>query len=369
MEIIDRRRLGAYDAAVRDIRHVRIFHDPNRYAGHVNRGGIWNFGDGELVVAHRVKTVDYRNADWLAAGAHDFSHLPAGATSGIMLNRSLDGGETWPESEKAWIWNNERSTDELLEWLRPREPDQRERIDLSHADAVMHLSPAGEHLRWPLGGAIRPNLGSRDSFHLGKRDFRNMPSFCLRSGDRGRTWERHPTLIEGPSISPDTGFLAANLGHVAFDNGVLGIVGTTNHRSISCFYVSYDNGISWEYVSEVARGVDPDCDCGYTYMGVHRLPDGRLMTLHAPHAGELAVRGVLRGRRHELDGAALRREPRHALPPGQRRSAASATGQSRSPVSLPVRAGDPRRADRDHVRQAVGGRPARDTRRAERRPG
>ena len=84
MEIIDRRRLGAYDAAVRDIRHVRIFHDPNRYAGHVNRGGIWNFGDGELVVAHRVKTVDYRNADWLAAGAHDFSHLPAGATSGIM---------------------------------------------------------------------------------------------------------------------------------------------------------------------------------------------------------------------------------------------------------------------------------------------
>ena len=28
----------------------------------------------------------------------------------------------------------------------------------------------------------------------------------------------------------------------------------------------------------MARGVDPDCDCGYTYMGVHRLPDGRLMT-------------------------------------------------------------------------------------------
>lgn len=278
METSDRRRLGAYDVAVRDTRHVRIFHDPERYAGHVNRGGIWNFGDGELAVAHRVKTVDYGNADWLAAGAHDFSHMPVGATSGILLNRSLDGGETWPESEKAWIWNNERSTDEVLEWLRPREPDERERIDLSDGDAIMHLSPVGEHIRWPLGGALRPHLGSRDSFHLGKRDFRNMPSFCLRSRDRGRTWERHPTLIEGPSISPDTGFLAANLGHVTFDNGVVGIVGTTNHRNISCFYVSYDNGVSWEYVSEVVRGVDPDLDCGFTYMGVHRLPDGRLMT-------------------------------------------------------------------------------------------
>ncbi len=92
-----------------------------------------------------------------------------------MLNRSLNGGQTWPESEKAWIWNNKRSTDELLEWLRPREPDQRERIDLSQADAAMHFSPAGEHLRWPLGGAIRPHLGSRDSVDLGKRDFRNMP--------------------------------------------------------------------------------------------------------------------------------------------------------------------------------------------------
>ena len=274
-----RRRLGAYPVAVRDLQHVRIFYDPNRYAGHPNRGGIWNFGDGELVVAHRVKTVDYRTPDWkMGNAAHDFSHMPAGATSGIMLNRSFDNGQTWPESEKTWIWNNDRSSDEILEWLRPRDADERERIDLSQPDAIMHFSPAGEHLRWPLGGSVRPELGAGGNFHLGKRPALAMPTFCLRSRDRGRTWENHTTLIEGPAISPDTGFLVANLGYVAFDNGVIGIVGTTSHRNISCFYVSYDCGISWEFVSVVARGMTSDPDFGYTYMGVHRLPDGRLMS-------------------------------------------------------------------------------------------
>ena len=240
----NRRRLGSQVVEVRDVHHVRIFYDPDRYAGHPNRGGIWNFGDGEIVVAHRVKTVDYRAPDWkMSNAAHDFSHLSAGTTSGIMLNRSFDNGESWPENEKAWIWNNDRSLDEILEWLRPVDPSQRGDIDMSESDAIMHFSPAGEHLRWPLGGGVRQQLGPGDNFHLGKRPWLTMPTFCLRSKDRGRTWEDHPTLIEGPSISPDTGFLAANLGQIRFANGVIGIVGTTNHRNISCLFVSYDNGV------------------------------------------------------------------------------------------------------------------------------
>ena len=113
---------------------------------------------------------------------------------------------------------------------------------------------------------------------MGRRE--HPPSFSLRSRDRGRTWERHATLIEGPSWAPDGGLLCVNLGHVQFDNGVLGIVGSTNHRNTVCFYVSYDHGLSWQYVSEVASARRaPDHTYGYSYLGVHRLPDDRLMCL------------------------------------------------------------------------------------------
>ena len=78
METPYRRRLGVRRVEIRDLRHVRIFHDPDLYAGHPNRGGIWNFGDGEIVVAHRVKGIDYQTSDWKEAGAHNFSHLSPG---------------------------------------------------------------------------------------------------------------------------------------------------------------------------------------------------------------------------------------------------------------------------------------------------
>lgn len=71
-----------------------------------------------------------------------------------------------------------------------------------------------------------------------------------------------------------------NLGHVQFDNGVLGMVGATYRRNVACLYASYDNDISWEYVKEIARAArTPDMMYGYSYLGVHRLPDGRLLCL------------------------------------------------------------------------------------------
>ncbi len=137
----------------------------------------------------------------------------------------------------------------------------------------------GEYLRFPFGGReLRndPQLPPGINFHLGRRE--HPPSFSLRSRDRGRTWERHATLIEGPSWAPDGGFLCANLGHVQLDNGVLGMVGATYRRNVACFYASYDHGLSWEYVSEIARAAHaPDMFYGYSYLGVHRLPDDRLL--------------------------------------------------------------------------------------------
>ena len=160
--------------------------------------------------------------------------------------------------------------DEILDWLRPVAPEEREQIDLTDPDAIIHFCH-GEYLQFPFGGRML-NASPREpgiNFHLGRRE--HPPSFSLRSRDRGRTWERHATLIEGPSWAPDGGFLCVNLGHVQLDNGVLGIVGSTYHRNTVCFYVSYDHGLSWQHVSEVARAHrTPDYKHGYSYLGVHR---------------------------------------------------------------------------------------------------
>ena len=79
-----------------DVRHARIFYDDRMYAAHPNRGGIWNFGNGEIAVAHMVKPADYKTGE----GVHHLYWNSTGA--GVMLNRSYDGGQTWPEDEKGW---------------------------------------------------------------------------------------------------------------------------------------------------------------------------------------------------------------------------------------------------------------------------
>ena len=279
-----RRKLGTREVAVHDVEHIRLHYDDHLYLYAPNRGGLWNFGDGELAIAYLAGPVDYQAPlPPGKPGPYRHSHPIAerGARAGgVLLSRSFDYGQTWPENERSWIWHNDRSDNEILDWLRPRAPEQREQIDLTQPDSIIHFCH-GEYLRFPFGGRdLRndPQLPPGINFHLGRRE--HPPSFSLRSPDRGRTWERHATLIEGPSWAPEGGFLCVNLGHVRFDNGVLGMVGATYRRNVACFYASYDNGLSWEYVSEIARAAyAPDMYYGYSYLGVHRLPDDRLLCL------------------------------------------------------------------------------------------
>ena len=287
-----RKRLGVTTVQAKNVDHVRVYYDKNKYAAHVNRGGLWNFGDGEIAVAHRVKPVSYETGEGVRYPfAHDFSHKPWGDHSGIVLNRSFDNGQTWPEDQKQWIWNNEQSLEEILDWLRPVDPSRRERIDMGHPDAIMHFCPAGEHLKFPFGGAAYDDAGLRSaqaidpakSFHLGRMAHLghgdNPFTFCMRSKDRGRSWEPHVTIIDGPDRGG--GAHIVNLGHVRFDSGVLGAVGLTKRadQQVASFFVSHDNGVSWAFLSEVARQSDAtDPTYRVTYNGVHRLPDGRLMT-------------------------------------------------------------------------------------------
>lgn len=257
--IQSRRKIGVNQVQPQDVRHVRIFYDENMYAAHTNRGGIWNFGDGEITVAHLLKPCEYQTDS-------DVGHSYAMPEAGLMLNRSSDNGETWLESERNWIWNNSNSTYDLTEWLRPVDAAQREQIDLSAPDSMMHFCYS--HYCRGGYGAPQPWVG-----------------FCVRSKDRGRTWEKKPSRIEGPGGTMGVGLLIVNLGHVRFDNGVLGVVGTSyadDGVRHTCFFVSYDNGVSWEFYSRIIASESGPADATgdqrsrYTYTGLHLLPDGRL---------------------------------------------------------------------------------------------
>ncbi len=289
-----RRKNGVRKVQLSEVRHIQVHRDENLYMFAPNRGGLWNFGDGELAIAYLAVPMDYSTD--LPGGFNRHSggprsirgvHPKWGSETGAMISRSLDGGETWPEEERQWIWNNDRSLEETLDWLRPRDAAEREEIDLGDPDSIIHFCHS-EYLKFPIGGGMN-SVDPADNFHLGR--LKHLPSFCLRSRDRGRTWERHATLIDAPNWAPGGGYLTVNLGCVRFDNGVLGIAGGIYRRNICAYYVSYNNGINWEYVSNVAMvsehvtPLDGDMLAGFNYSGIHLLPDGRLMCSMLHHSG------------------------------------------------------------------------------------
>ncbi len=296
-----RRRVGVRKVEVQDPRNIIIHRDPDMYFYATNRGGIWNFGDGEIAVAYAAVPMDYKTMDdsynktWQrhAGGPrHTWNtHERWGSETGIMLSRSFNYGETWPDDQHQWIWNNNGTVDEILDWLRPRPRHEREEIDLGDNDSIIHFCH-GDYLRYPIGnrGTDGKTLEAK-TYNPGRRH--HAPSISLRSRDRGRTWEGNPTVIESPGWAPDGGYLSVNLGHVRFDNGVLGIVGGVYRRNAQCYYVSYDNGISWEFCSEVVRVSSGIAEfgggneiAGFNYSGVHRLPDGRVMCSMHKHPPE-----------------------------------------------------------------------------------
>ena len=196
-----------------------------------------------------LKPVDYKTGE----GVHHLYWNSTGA--GVMLNRSYDGGQTWPEDEKGWIWNNDRPVEEIRSWLYDR-PEQHEQIDMSGPDSIMHFGSETHYLRKRTEPGPQPIY---DNF-----------AFCLRSKDRGRTWEEKPSPVPVPPFAD--GLIVANLGYVTFANGVLGIAASSVGAN---YYVSYDQGLTWDFVSRVAY--DPLGQYQYTYAGVHALPDGRLL--------------------------------------------------------------------------------------------
>jgi hypothetical protein len=178
------------------------------------------------------------------------------ARSVVLLQRSLDHGETWLEEHNVRIWDEAAPLEQRRRFLFPEYPT-REEMDMSRPESVFFFGRS-----WC--GRERP-----DGTH-------RIVCFAFRSADKGKTWEKVPAIIPPPgSIDqihkdghpvvrmPDGSFLGLMSG---YGGGVPGQV---------LLYGSDDDGLTWEYLSEVAR--DPTGGGRPTYPGLLLLPGGRLL--------------------------------------------------------------------------------------------
>jgi len=218
-----------------------------------------NFGKGEIVVLHHHAPCAYQTKS-------DTDHGPFGykGRAHILLQRSLDHGETWARENDVVVWDDSLPLEEKrsILWQADDRTVERDDIDLSSPDSLVFFP--------------RPATGPE-----GPDGLPTPECFGFRSGDRGRTWETVPTRVSPPLRygyvhvdgyppvkCPDgTALIAATIQDKSTEEA-----GTMKH--IIGLYGTDDNGLSWEYVSKIAH--DPTGKGRPTYANLLLLPNGRL---------------------------------------------------------------------------------------------
>jgi len=236
-----------------DIHHTQLCYSKERMCAHPRQCPIHNYGGGHLTVIHHHAPSGYRVRDDIQHGQFGYK-----GRAKLLLQRSFDNGETWPGSEEVVIWDDSLPLDVKRDLLGKADDEtgQREEIDLSSPNSSVYFArPA----TGPLDGDGRPSI----------------ECYAFRSADRGHTWETIPTRV-----SPPTG-----LNYVHIDGGpwvqgadgtqlVAASVGPTGSDTVVGVYGSDDNGLSWNYLAEVAA--DPSHRGRPTYAVLLPLPNGRL---------------------------------------------------------------------------------------------
>ena len=227
---------------IMDVEHRIVRCDPGLYCAHPRWGVYKNFGGGEMIVGFKLAPSAYKEvADVKHGGVRREGYE---ARADIVVQRTTDGGRTWPRENDVLLYHEGISDDEKRAFLY--QEGERPQYDMFSPDSVFWFT------------------------HTFLRDEQRMVCFGLRSIDRGRTWEKVPTIIQPPPGQDSVRW--------KFHEVVRRPDGKTLVTLFNCgtspLYRSIDNGLTWEYVSHAA--VDKTGVGGFTYEAVIQLPSGEL---------------------------------------------------------------------------------------------
>jgi len=235
-----------------EVEHIILHYDKKTYCGHPLQVVFKYFGNGEIVVGHNHAPCEY-------AVETDVRHGPAGyhGRAVQLLQRSTDYGKTWPTENEVVIYEECAPPDVKRDFIfQPDAP--REHIDMFAPDSLFFFA--------------RTWLPERNG---------KVICFGLRSADRGRTWEKVPTIIPNPYDAhwdvlkgcypilrmPDGKTLLAAM--------AMNMPDAPKHSGPALFQ-STDNGLTWEYRG-LARGKPRGRTGGrFSYPGLLRMPNGDL---------------------------------------------------------------------------------------------
>jgi hypothetical protein len=251
---------GAVSPELSGVRHKKLCYSKGRYCGHPRQLPFRNYGGGEIAVAHFHAPASYKTRENIGHGHHNYM-----GRSQVLLQRSLDHGETWRPEDEVVIFDN--SLDLAARRAIVQRADEpgvaREEIDLTDPDAMVSFA--------------RLSTGPDDS-----QGRSTMECFGFRSADRGRTWETVPTRVSPP---PGFNFVAIDgAAPIQFPDGTLVVPAWLDNRNtggpsafsgaIFALYGSDDQGLTWKYMAEVVR--DPTIRGRPCYANLLLLPNGRL---------------------------------------------------------------------------------------------
>lgn len=243
-------RAARTSRALTGIEHIKLHGDRTTYCGHPRQCGIFNFGHGEIAVGHNHAPCAYQKPSDVQ---HDFNGYHS--RSVLLLQRSMDHGRTWPGENEVDVWNEAAPIEERRKFLLSSFTTPRESIDLARPESIV-LFPR------TFLGPIR--YGAYE-----------MISFALRSRDKGRTWEKVPTILVPPpgcySASPDNTPIV-----YMPDGSLLFPMRTFGGRDGVDLYASTDSGLSWQYRTHICEPHD--------YPAFVLLKNGRLQCYNYPLA-------------------------------------------------------------------------------------
>ena len=233
---------------IEEVQHIKVCGEKDTYCGHPRQGGIFNFGRGELAVVHFHAPCAYQRSE-------DVSHDYGGyhSRSVVLLQRSLDGGQSWPKGNNVDIYNEAAPLEERRRFLFPDQAE-REIMDMSRPESVFYFGRT-----W--AGEPKEDGTPR------------LICYALRSADKGKTWENVPTIISPPS-GRDYCHKDNHPVVRMSDGSFLGAMTFYAPGAAVALYGSDDDGLTWEYLADIAR--DPTGLGRPTYAGLILLPDGRL---------------------------------------------------------------------------------------------